>query len=213
MVSFGSRTGAATVREVLALESAPDRCPAQVASLGRPFEFPRWTAPSSRHGVVHGKSGKTGKGGHAHGRPTRGGYRCVHGFFCSPGTDRCALCRPMTSAAAVMHLCGAAASSHPVSAYTSFCRRSKGIGLAVDDLLGTIESLLEDGEIESGTPGYTWPGKPAGKARLCCLALERASYLGSGRRPCLEAPDRRGSCSKRLGRQHPGAWRGAMHVR
>ena len=57
----------------------------QVASFGRPFEFPRWTAPSSRHGVVHGKSGKTGKGGHAHGRPIRGGY-CRTGRAALRGT-------------------------------------------------------------------------------------------------------------------------------
>lgn len=50
------------------------------------------------------------------------------------------------------------------------------MGLAVDDLLGTIERLLEDGEIESGTLGYTVAWKAGREGYAALNSSERAIF-------------------------------------
>ena len=45
-----------------------------------------------------------------------------------------------------------------------------------DDLLGAIESLLEDGEIESGTPAFAVAWKVARQGRAALTTREQAIY-------------------------------------
>ena len=50
------------------------------------------------------------------------------------------------------------------------------MGLAVGDLLGAMERLLEDGEIESGTLGYTVAWKAGREGYAALNSSERAIF-------------------------------------